>query len=66
MEDHDTFDAAAGVNHERTDVRDDAGVAVEVDLWTTCFTPARLRLLATASGLQVEHIWSVTTRRVCP
>ena len=35
----DTFDADAGVNHERTEVRDEAGEAAEVDLWTTCFTP---------------------------
>ena len=32
----------------------------EVDLWTTCFTPRELRLLAAASGLEVEHLWSVT------
>jgi hypothetical protein len=60
LEDSDAFDAAAGVNHERTEVRDEAGHAVEVDLWTTCFTPRELRLLALASGLRVEHVWSVT------
>ncbi len=59
LEDHDRFDAAAGVNHERTEVRDEAGDAVEVDLWTTCFTPRELRLLATGAGLEVEHVWSV-------
>ena len=56
----DTFDAAAGVNHERTEVRDPAGVAREVDLWTSCFTPRELRLLAARAGLEVDALWSVT------
>lgn len=60
LEDHDSFDADAGVNHERTEVRDETGAAVPADLWTTCFTPRELRLLAAASGLTVEAIWSVT------
>jgi SAM-dependent methyltransferase len=60
LEDHDAFDAQAGVNHERTEVRDEEGTAVEVDLWTTCFTPRELRLLAATSGLEVDHLWSVT------
>lgn len=60
LEDQDTFDAAAGVNHERTMVRDEGGAEVEVDLWTTCFTPRELRLLATAAGLHVRDLWSVT------
>lgn len=59
LEDHDRFDADSGVNHERTEVRDEAGAVAEVDLWTTCFTPRELRLLAAAAGLEVEHIWSV-------
>jgi hypothetical protein len=60
LEDHDAFDADAGVNHERTEVRDEDGVAAPVDLWTTCFTPRELRLLAAQAGLAVDHIWSVT------
>lgn len=59
LEDADTFDAGSGVNHERTDVRDDTGVATPVDLWTTCFTPRELRLLAASTGLDVRAIWSV-------
>jgi SAM-dependent methyltransferase len=59
LEDTDTFDAGSGVNHERTDVRDDAGVATPVDLWTTCFTPRELRLLAAGAGLGVRAVWSV-------
>jgi len=60
LEDQDTFDAAAGVNHERTIVKDEHGTDAEVDLWTTCFTPRELRLLATAAGLRVRDLWSVT------
>jgi len=60
LEDHDAFDAEAGVNHERTEVRDESGTAVPVDLWTTCFTPRELRLLAGRAGLGVDAIWSVT------
>lgn len=54
-----TFDAATGVNHERTEVRDEAGVASEVDLWTTCFTPRELRLMCNRVGLDVVDLWSV-------
>jgi SAM-dependent methyltransferase len=54
-----TFDADAGVNHERTTVKDEAGNDAEFDLWTTCFTPRELRLLAGQAGLDVEHVWSV-------
>ena len=60
LEDSDRFDAAAGVNHERTEVRDEAGAVVSADLWTTCFTPRELRLLAAAAGLHVDAVWSVT------
>ena len=60
LEDHDAFDADAGVNRERTVVKDEHGRDEEVDLWTTCFTPRELRLLAAAAGLEVRHLWSVT------
>ncbi|MFZ6002377.1 MAG: class I SAM-dependent methyltransferase [Actinomycetota bacterium] len=60
LEDQDSFDALAGVNHERTSVRAEDGSEAEVDLWTTCFTPRELRLLAASSGLVVRDIWSVT------
>ncbi|MDE3203198.1 MAG: class I SAM-dependent methyltransferase [Acidobacteriota bacterium] len=59
LEPGDTFDAAAGVNHERAVVRDEAGVDAEFDLWTTCFTPRELRLMAAAAGLEPEGLWSV-------
>jgi SAM-dependent methyltransferase len=60
LEDTDTFDAEAGVNHERTEVRDAAGTVVPAELWTTCFTPRELRLLAGRAGLVVRGLWSVT------
>lgn len=60
LEDRDTFDAATGVNHERTEVMDEQGSPTEVDLWTTCFTPRELRLLAARSGLVPRGIWSVS------
>jgi SAM-dependent methyltransferase len=62
LEEADTFDADAGVNHERTDVRDGQGAATEVDLWTTCFTPRELRLLADRAGLLARHVWSGAAR----
>jgi SAM-dependent methyltransferase len=54
-----TFDADLGVSHERTVVKSEAGVDREVDLWTGCFTPRELRLLAEGSGWRVDEIWSV-------
>jgi SAM-dependent methyltransferase len=53
------FDAETGVNHERTEVRNEAGEAIDVDLWTGCYTPRELRLLCAAHGLVAESITSV-------
>jgi hypothetical protein len=53
------FDADTGVNHERTEIRDEAGVAVETSLWTGCYTPRELRLLCAAHGLDVDSVNSV-------
>jgi SAM-dependent methyltransferase len=53
------FDAASGVHHERTEVRDEAGAAHPAELWTTGFTPRELRLLLAAAGAEVEAVWSV-------
>jgi SAM-dependent methyltransferase len=60
LEEGDRFDAGTGVNHERTTLRSPAGDEAEFDLWTTCFTPRELRLLAERAGLVVDHVWSVT------
>jgi SAM-dependent methyltransferase len=53
------FDALAGVDHEHTEVRDEAGQPKAVELWTSCFTPRELRLMCAAAGLQATDIWSV-------
>lgn len=60
LEDTDAFDVDAGVNHEVTTLRTPEGTETARDLWTTCFTPRELRLLAARSGLEVEAVWSVT------
>jgi SAM-dependent methyltransferase len=60
LEAHDTFDAVTGVNRETTELRNEAGDRQPAELFTTCFTPLELRLLAEARGLTVEHLWSVT------
>ncbi|MCP3910130.1 MAG: class I SAM-dependent methyltransferase [Actinomycetia bacterium] len=60
LEDTDTFDAASGINHELTEVRDESGRAVPAELWTTCFTPRELRLLFREAGLEPLEVWSVT------
>lgn len=60
LEETDSFDAATGVNHERTMVRNEQEEEAEFDLWTSCFTPRELRLLCARSGLTVEDLWAVT------
>lgn len=57
--DDDHFDAATGVNHERTEVRDPTGARAGTDLWTTGWTPRELRLLSRSVGLVPEHVWAV-------
>jgi SAM-dependent methyltransferase len=54
-----TFDADTGVSHELTEVRNPAGEARQVDLWTGCYTPRELRLLLARHGLAVDRISSV-------
>jgi SAM-dependent methyltransferase len=60
LEDGDSFDVARGVNHERTEVRSASGEPLAAELWTTCYTPRELRLMAQIAGLEPEHLWSVT------
>ena len=55
----DEFDADSGVNHEQTEIRDPAGTVHGAELWTSCFTPREIRLLADRAGLAVEGLWSV-------
>jgi len=63
LEEGDTFDAATGVNHERAPVKDADGEQRDFDLWTACYTPRELHLLAAAAGLDVAILWSVTPGR---
>jgi SAM-dependent methyltransferase len=60
LEHTDNFDVASGVNHEHTTIRSPEGVEAPAELWTTCFTPRELRLMAMRSGLRVRDLWSVT------
>ena len=53
------FDAGSGVNHEVTTVRSPAGEERTVDLWTGCYTPRELRLLARECGLRVDAVHGV-------
>jgi SAM-dependent methyltransferase len=66
LEDSDTFDAATGVNHEVATVKSEAGEDRDFDLWTTCFTPRELRLMAARAGLRVRDLWSVTPGAYAP
>ena len=63
LEAADSFDAATGVNHEETSLRDVDGDERPAELWTTCFTPRELRLLARVVGLDVTGVHSVTPGR---
>ncbi len=55
-----TFDAASGVNHEHTEIRDNEGRVAPTELWTACYTPRELRLLCAAVGLEPLAVHSVT------
>jgi SAM-dependent methyltransferase len=59
-EDADSFDADLGVNEEQTTIRNEAGEEQETKLWTTCYTPRELRLMARVAGLNPEAIHGVT------
>jgi SAM-dependent methyltransferase len=53
------FEADRGINHERTEIRDEAGNVHPTVLHTTCFTPRELRMLCRLADLDVEAISSV-------
>lgn len=59
LSESDDFDADTGVNREQTVLRDSKGGVQDSELWTTCFTPRELRLLADRAGLKVDEIRSV-------
>ena len=53
------FDADNGVSHELTEVRNQNGDVMEVDLWTGCYTPRELRLMLEKAQMNVRDIFSV-------
>jgi SAM-dependent methyltransferase len=57
------FDAATGVHHEHTTIKDEHGVDAPTELWTTCYTPRELALLAERAGLEPLAVWSVEPGR---
>jgi SAM-dependent methyltransferase len=63
LEPEETFDADTGVNHELAVVRDSEGAERAFDLWTTCYTPRELRLLAARAGLVVDAVYGVAPGR---
>jgi SAM-dependent methyltransferase len=54
-----TFDAASGISHERTEIRNEVGEAIDTELWTCCYTPRELRSILGRNGLVVDRISSV-------
>jgi SAM-dependent methyltransferase len=59
LEDGEDFDPRTGVLHELATVRNPEGEERSFDLWTTCFTPRELDLLARDAGLSVDGIHGV-------
>ena len=53
------FDADRGICIESTEVRDGAGQTLPTTLWTGCYTPRELRLLALQNGLTRVRIHGV-------
>ncbi len=63
LDENNTFEAATGVHHERTVIKNEAGDDAKVDAWTTCYTPRELRLLVERAGLIVDDVFSVEPGR---
>lgn len=55
----ENFDLMAATRHEITEVKDPDGAPMSTDLWTTCFTPRELWLMAQAVGLDPLTVRSV-------
>ncbi|MEY3749197.1 MAG: hypothetical protein RLZZ449_1091, partial [Actinomycetota bacterium] len=53
------FDADRGISHERTVIKDPAGLGKEVSLWTGCYTPRELRLLLVKHGFRDPSVYGV-------
>jgi SAM-dependent methyltransferase len=59
LEDGEDFDPRTGVFHEHATVRNEAGEERVFEMWTTCFTPREMSLMARAAGLEVAAIHGV-------
>lgn len=57
--DSNDFDLMTGVRHEVTEIKDPDGRKARVDLWTTCFTPREMWLMAQGAGLDPMTVRSV-------
>jgi ubiquinone/menaquinone biosynthesis C-methylase UbiE len=60
LEPGETFDPETGVLHEQSTVRGPDGAERMFELWTTCFTPRELRLVARQAGIDGVQIYGVT------
>jgi len=63
LEPDENFDADTGVNQERAVVRAADGSERSFELWTTCYTPRELRLVAARAGLAVDGVFGVQPGR---
>jgi hypothetical protein len=63
LEGGETLDAATGVLHEQTTLRNEDGEERQMDLWTTCFTARELELLAALADVEIRGVYGVTPGR---
>jgi SAM-dependent methyltransferase len=63
LESGEHFDVERGVLHEHAVLRNAEGTEAPFDVWTTCYTPRELRLLAARNGLTEVTIHGVTPGR---
>jgi SAM-dependent methyltransferase len=63
LEPGESFNVATGVLHEVSIARDSDGRERDFDLWTTCFTPRELELLAASAGITARAVHGVTPGR---
>jgi SAM-dependent methyltransferase len=59
LEPGEEFETDSGVTHERAVLRNADADERAFDLWTSCYTPRELRLLAARAGLVVDAVYGV-------